>query len=257
MPQPMYRRIAEDLREQIESGEMPAGKQLPPENKLSEMYDGASRNTIREAIRALTTLGLVTTQPGRGTFVAEKKKTFTVPLHTPIESGAFKDAVREQGSEPDVRPPRVEVQNAGPEVVRELQVEPGSSVVIRHQERFIDDEPSSLQTSYYPMDFVIKGATDLLQAKDIKVGVTRYLEEMLGIKQAGYRDRLRVRPPNAGEVKFFEVPVDGTVLMVVTNRTAYTADGTPIRYTVTVFSADRNDFVFESGQVPPPMGLVR
>jgi GntR family transcriptional regulator len=102
------------------------------------------------------------------------------------------------------------------------------------------------------MDFVEGGAIELLQARDIRTGATKYVEEKLGIRQAGYRDRLRVRPPNSGEVAFFGVPDDGTVLMVETHRTAYTAKGKPIRYTVTVFPADRNDFVIESGEVPPP-----
>ncbi len=249
--QPMYRRIAEDLRLKIESGVLPAGKQLPTEGELSEEYGGASRNTIREAIRWLSSRRLVGTQPGRGTFVAEQVKQFNVPLNRPIESEAFEAAVREQGRVPRMDPPKVEVQSAGAELVSELQVEPGSSVVIRHQERFIDGGPSSLQTSYYPMAFVDGGAVELLQAKDITKGATKYVEEKLGIKQAGYRDRLRVRSPNAGEVTFFGVPDDGTVLMVVTNRTAYTAEGKPIRFTVTVFPADRNDFIFESGRVPP------
>ena len=34
----------------------------------------------------------------------------------------------------------------------------GSQVISRHQRRFIDGTPWSLQTSYYPMGFVVKGA---------------------------------------------------------------------------------------------------
>jgi GntR family transcriptional regulator len=252
--QPMYRRIAEDLRLKIESGELAPGAKLPTEDELSAEHGGASRNTVREAIRWLTTRRLVNTQPGRGTYVAEQVKQFKVPLNKPIESEAFEKAVRDQGSEPRMTPPRVEVQHAGAELARELLVAPGASVVVRHQERFIDDVLSSLQTSYYPMGFVESGAVELLQAKDIRTGATKYVEDKLGIKQAGYRDRLRVRPPNGGEVAFFGVPDDGTVLMVVTHRTAYTAEGKPIRYTVTVFPADRNDFVVESGQVPTDSG---
>ena len=44
MPDPMYRRIAEDLRDKIESGALPRGSQLPTEIELRERYD-ASRNT--------------------------------------------------------------------------------------------------------------------------------------------------------------------------------------------------------------------
>ncbi|HLM90371.1 MAG TPA: GntR family transcriptional regulator [Streptosporangiaceae bacterium] len=41
------------------------------ELELREHY-GASRNTIRDAIKWLTNLGLVDTKPGQGTFAVQK-----------------------------------------------------------------------------------------------------------------------------------------------------------------------------------------
>jgi DNA-binding GntR family transcriptional regulator len=61
--QPMYQQIAEDLQEQIVSGILEQGSQLPTEVDLREQY-GASRTTIRDAIRRLTSLGLIETKPG-------------------------------------------------------------------------------------------------------------------------------------------------------------------------------------------------
>ena len=68
MPEPMYRQIAEDLRQRIESGELPQGSQLPTELELRDRYE-ASRNTVRDAVKWLMNLGLVETRPGQGTFV--------------------------------------------------------------------------------------------------------------------------------------------------------------------------------------------
>src|ERR1700749_5232776 len=65
----MYQQIAEDLHNQIESGALAPGSQLPTEIELRERYE-ASRNTIRDAIKRLTSLGLIETRPGQGTFVA-------------------------------------------------------------------------------------------------------------------------------------------------------------------------------------------
>jgi GntR family transcriptional regulator len=260
MAAPMYRQIAEDLRQRIESGELPPGSQLPTEQELREQYDNASRNTVRDAIRWLTTRRMVETQAGRGTFVVEQPKPFIVPLNESEVGGdegtAFEEAVVRQKGKPRLSRPRVEVQEADRDIARELQVEKGTMIVSRHQERLIGTRPSSLQTSFYPMDFVEHGATDLLIAADIKDGATKYVERELGIKQTGYRDRLRVRTPNSGEVRFFEVPDDGTVLMVVTHRTAYAQDGKPIRYTVTTYPADRNQFVIEFGDVPSLLDLI-
>ena len=69
--QPMYVQIAEELRSQIGSGSLERGSQLPTEAELGERYN-ASRNTIRDAIKRLITLGLVETRPGQGTFVTRK-----------------------------------------------------------------------------------------------------------------------------------------------------------------------------------------
>ena len=53
MANPMYRQIAEDLRAQIEGGDLEPGQQLRTEIELREHY-GASRNTVRDAIKLLT-----------------------------------------------------------------------------------------------------------------------------------------------------------------------------------------------------------
>lgn len=65
-----YDRLAGTIRAQILSGELRPGDRLPTESELSAHYL-VSRNTAREAIRALATQGLVTVKRGvaGGTFV--------------------------------------------------------------------------------------------------------------------------------------------------------------------------------------------
>ena len=68
-PAPRYMRIARDLRRAIADGKYPVGAQLPTEHELCEEL-GVSRFTIREAIRVLSTAGLVRRKPRSGTVVA-------------------------------------------------------------------------------------------------------------------------------------------------------------------------------------------
>src|SRR5579859_3008604 len=86
MAEPMYRQIADDLRRRIESGELAPASQLPTEIELLEHYD-ASRNTVRDAIKWLTTLSLIETRPGQGTFVIEKINPFVTTLTGDPETG--------------------------------------------------------------------------------------------------------------------------------------------------------------------------
>src|SRR4051794_32094779 len=54
---PVYEQVAQQLREQILSGELAPGSALPPERELCERF-GVGRTTVREALRALQTKGL-------------------------------------------------------------------------------------------------------------------------------------------------------------------------------------------------------
>lgn len=56
---PVYIQVAEQLREAILAGELPAGEALPTERELAASF-GVSRPSIREALRALQAQGLIT-----------------------------------------------------------------------------------------------------------------------------------------------------------------------------------------------------
>lgn len=65
---PLSVQISEQLRSQISSGNWKLGNKIPSEHALVEMT-GASRNTVREAIRGLVHAGLLEARPGDGTYV--------------------------------------------------------------------------------------------------------------------------------------------------------------------------------------------
>ena len=68
---PAYHQIAEQIRSLILRGTLQPGEQLPSEEQMASRF-GVSRNTTREALRMLTSQGLVRTSRGvsGGTFVA-------------------------------------------------------------------------------------------------------------------------------------------------------------------------------------------
>lgn len=259
MPDPMYRRIAEDLRQKIESGDLGHGDQLPTELELREEYD-ASRNTVRDAVKWLITRGLIETRPGQGTFVVAKIDPFvTILTGEPEKGGDEEGPVYVKGArgagqggqrKPATSEPRVEIQKAGGAEAEELLVADSSTVVSRHQQRYIEDTPWSLQTSFYPMVLAARGAEKLLEAESIEQGAVGYLREAIGLKQVGYRDTVTVRAPNAAEAVFFKLPDDGRVAVFEVRRTAFDDHGKPFRLTVSVYPTDRNQLAVEVGEVP-------
>ena len=126
-------------------------------------------------------------------------------------------------------------------------------MVSRHQQRLIDGTPWSLQTTFYPMRLVEQGAVQLIQAEDIAEGVVRVPGTKLG-HQAGRlaRQDHRTRAgPN--EAAFFKLPDDGRIAVFEILRTGFDDTASPLRLTISVYPADRNQFVM-NGQVPKSSG---
>jgi GntR family transcriptional regulator len=264
MANPMYRQIAEDLREQIESGGLHPGQQLRTELELQEHYR-ASRNTVRDAIKWLTTLGLVETRPGQGTFVVKKIDPYVTTLTAPParglrhddvvtgsdESSGYESEAKRQKRKPSYSHLVVKAEKASGEVAAQLKVPEGTPLISRHQSRYIDGTPWSLQTSYYLREFFAQGAERLMDADDIPEGAVRHLADTLGLRQIGYRDWITLRSPDATEAAFFNLSPDGRTGVFEIFRTGFDQTRKPMRLTVTVFPTDRNQFVVNVGDVPP------
>jgi GntR family transcriptional repressor for pyruvate dehydrogenase complex len=68
MTAPLTEGAIRQMREMISSGALQPGARLPPEAELASQL-GASRNTVREAVRALVTARVLDVRRGDGTYV--------------------------------------------------------------------------------------------------------------------------------------------------------------------------------------------
>ena len=71
---PMYMRIQQYIRRQIESGEWPVDSPVPTEAELMEKFN-VSRITVTTALRELVKEGLIYRIQGKGTYVAKHDNT--------------------------------------------------------------------------------------------------------------------------------------------------------------------------------------
>jgi GntR family transcriptional regulator len=257
MAVPRYQQIADNLRRRIESHAFTADVPLPTEGELQTEYE-ASRNTVREAVKLLVQQHLLETRAGQGTFITKEIVPFVTKLSTPPETGlgtggeegaTYPTVARKKKSrETGAGKPEVKVVECPPEIAALLGIDETGDVVSRHQERLVDGTLWSLQTSYYPRDWVSRGAVGLLGTKDIPEGAVEHVAKTTGLKQVGYRDTVSARLPNDEEQKLFNLTHNHTVIEV--SRTSFAEDETPIRVTVTVFPSDRNQIVYEIGRLP-------
>lgn len=246
---PLYRRIAAELRESIRSGELPPGGQLPTEQELGRRYD-VSRNTVRLALGMLTNEGAIASTPGRGTFVREHVVTTyhaswaeDHDRHGSDKADAYIAEVSAQGRTASYRNFEMRLVSATAELAERLRVEEGDALVVRGFLRLVDGEPSSLQDSYYPMD--IAQECGLMTPNDLPQGTIRAMADH-GYVEVGYVDELTTRMPSPDEAR--ELSMGGGAPVLVYTRTTFTKDR-PVRLTQTTFAGDRNRVVYELGDV--------
>ncbi|HOA70507.1 MAG TPA: FadR/GntR family transcriptional regulator [Bacillota bacterium] len=79
-PPGLLRKIVDQVKQNIASGNLKKGDKLPSERQMSEMF-GLSRATIREAIKALNTLGIIECSHGSGNYISSNlSNSLTEPL---------------------------------------------------------------------------------------------------------------------------------------------------------------------------------
>ena len=66
----IYEEVVNQVHEMVREGKFKAGDQLPSERELAETFK-VSRTSVREALRALETQGLIVSRTGAGNFVAD------------------------------------------------------------------------------------------------------------------------------------------------------------------------------------------
>ena len=252
MANPMYRQIAEDLRAQIESGDLQPGQQLRTELELREHY-GASRNTVRDAIKWLTTLGLVETHPGQGTFVSRDRPVRHHPVRHPrtgLGSERRLPTVGGEQAEQEPRPARSRSRSSKPRRVcrhawdqrapKSSAAMSGASLTTLHGLC----RPPITRWSSPTAERSGSGARNIEEGTvstwRIHSASARWLSRQDHRARADYRSGLfQAASGRPGpDVRDYQDGFDG--------------NGKPMRFTVTVYPADRNQFIVNVGEVPQP-----
>lgn len=79
--QPVAEQVAQQLLALVQSGTLKPGEQLPPERELAATLE-VSRPSLREALRALSLLGVLRIRQGGGVFVSSlDPESLLAPLH--------------------------------------------------------------------------------------------------------------------------------------------------------------------------------
>ena len=85
----LSKQVSDQLETMIEHGEFKVGEKIPTETDLMELF-AVSRNTIREAIRALTWNGILDVRQGDGTYVKSSSR-FQANMNQRYDEASIED----------------------------------------------------------------------------------------------------------------------------------------------------------------------
>ena len=236
-PRPVYEQVAESLRQDIATGTLRPGAQLPSFREMQERF-GISVTTAQRALRMLKDEGLVEGRAGEGTFVRPQRRLFvhSSSYVAPTESGnwAWGEEAAAQGMRGTQTMGKVREVPAPDMVADRLRIPEGGLVVLRSRTMLLDGDPVELVDSYYPADLALD--TPLAQQKRIRGGSPAALAE-LGHAAVEYEERVRSRVPSPDEARSLGLVGGTPVLQIV--RTLYDADDRPVEVCVMLLAADR------------------
>lgn len=249
-PQPMYRDIADALRGQIESGDLPPGRKLPHTADLMKMFS-ASKQTVRSAVDVLVQEGLVIARRRYGTVVRDRRKV-RIPLSRykrSLESnggkGPFEAACEAEGLNGQMKVVGEPEHVRAPEVAALLGLPPDDDVVCRRREALVDDQVVQIQSAWYPLD--VARASGLDRSGKIDGGVYPRLRDA-GFPAVEADERVAARMPTKEEGAQLGTGVALPVLTI--ERISRTTGGRPIELLRVVAAGDRMELLYEALPLP-------
>lgn len=231
---PAHVQIEEQLAERIASRELAAGERLPPERELAKGL-GVSRMTVRQALSSLDARGLVERGVGRGTFVSHRKLD-----HDLTRVAGLTERLERQGLEPGAKVREVLEREASWAIAAALELEPGSPVVRIRRLRLGSGVPLVLEDSWVPGE-LFPG----IAQRELGGSLYALMRDEYGHEPVRAVERLEPVVARAHEAKALKIEV-GAPLMLV-ERTAYAADGTPVEFARDRHRGDRARWIVKVG----------
>lgn len=227
----VWRQIADTLSVEIRNRNFACTGKLPSETELAARF-GVNRHTLRQAVGALQTEGLVRIEKGRGMFVQHELLNYALSRRT-----RFTENLRRQGLLPGKQLLTARELPATERVAAELKLAKSAAVLMVETLNEANEQPIDLAIAYYPAAR-FQGLLELLEggasSSDIlkRFGVQDYVRA---------ESRITTQMPSEETARLLGQPVTRPLLCVVCLDVDM--QGVPIKYGETVFCGDRVQLV--------------
>jgi GntR family transcriptional regulator len=223
-PVPHYVRIADWLRQHIDSGELAPLARVPSEVELTRQFS-VSRETVRSAMDRLVTDGYLFRRAGKGTFVAARRIEHTGSTQTSLS--ATLDCA---GFVHSTRVLTARLMPADHHVARALRLSAGSTVVCIRRLRLVQGDAVALHTTC-----LAEAYRDILE-QDL-TGSLQALLTAVGVPIVTSRDTLQAVHADADEARLLGISAGSPLLRL--EGVGLDHYGRPLRHTDSLHRGDR------------------
>lgn len=143
---PLYRKIADAIREKISSKVYKVGEALPTEAQLCKEFS-ASRVTVRQALKLLVENDELESIQGSGTYVKENKINYDID-----QQSSFAEKWSHLGGVTYSDVIAFEIQAASLIIAEQLDVREGERIFYVKRVRFLDDHPITVEETWMPVE---------------------------------------------------------------------------------------------------------
>lgn len=142
---PLYKRIANNIREEIQKHNLKAGEAIPSEMKLAQKYN-VSRVTIRQSIDLLVNEDLLYRVKGSGTYVKKPRIE-----HNIYRLQSFIEEIRNQNRKYVNKIIEFKMSVADDTIMNILNLHKKDQVFFISRIRYVDNIPVVLENTYLPV----------------------------------------------------------------------------------------------------------
>ncbi|PRW43297.1 mannosyl-D-glycerate transport/metabolism system repressor MngR [Enterobacter roggenkampii] len=226
---PMYRQIADALREKISAGELKPGDALPTESSLQEAFN-VSRVTVRQALKLLTEEQIVESIQGSGTYVKEERVNYDIYQLT-----GFYEKLADRNVDTHSEVSIFEVLKADAKLAEKLNLSHDDKVWHVKRVRFIKQKPVNLEETWMPLALFPDLTWEVMENSKY-----HYVEQIK--KLVIDRSEQELVPIMPSEEAIAALPLDPAKPILEKVSRGFLKDGRVFEYSRNVFSTDDYKF---------------
>jgi GntR family transcriptional regulator len=233
---PLWRQIADRLRDSIAAGEFKPGDALPSESEINAAFR-VSRATARASLERLRQEGLISRHSGRGSFVLPPK------VEQPVnELASFSEDMRRRGLRASYATFSATQAPTPAEPAEALGLHEHAEAFAARRLLLADDEPIAMSESWLAP--WVLAAHRAPSPDELDSGsLYAWLASQCGVRISGAKEFIEAAIADPAMARRLDVSPGSPLL--VARRRSHSEDGRPIEYAIMHYRTDRYRFMID------------